>query len=445
MAVSNTSNVHDLGVAEDAANPLFSFDPIKANDCAKAIALVLQRAHTLGQGLSLAVTDPRLPRYGKRGEISLGVGDLRRLAHCDDEAIHTGMKLLMRGRIVRWHQEPGPRAEAKWWVPTVTEAWKTSADNPPELNIGSVSATRKSAQAENRYHACTSLEESDHQIQETPRTIISAPGKYEASAPVANSSMKAPNIAGSIAGTSTKGSEGGNAFTDDVANVPEDRSWVLAKTLLREAGVTKGQEEAVLRRMHSTLRKFPADLVVRAAIQEIGSREKSAGLLRTAIEQGYERVLTRAKNLTAEKVPGNNLEGKHTSRLATETTSTELTPTQLERSSSVKIQACQSLTKPQVIQAAPNKEELEAALPWERIRNSISKLMPENSFREWIEPLRPLRLSADGRILIIQAPCSSVKLWLEQQLDAEFEEAFVDAGLVGTHIEFEGVSRLMQP
>ena len=380
------------GLEINSTNEL-PFNPIVASDCAQAVARVLGRAHTLGQALALAITDPRLDLHGTRRELSLGVSALKRLACCDDEAIHSGMRLLVRGGIVRWRFEPGPGTEAEWWVPTVPEAWESSADNPPVPKFSGGSGHGKSARAGNRFHACA--------FQHEKKTENSYITSIEAS-------------------TSTEMVGEKSADADDRPDsngATDDPTWDEAVILLRSAGVTPGQEEGILRRMHRSLKPLPAVVVVKAAIREMGSAPRPGGWLRRALTDGFNRILARAKCLHAEMA------------------SPMAVPT-----ASAKIQVFKPLAKPQGGHTAASAEELAAAVPWERIRGSLSKLMPEQSFKEWIEPLCPLRFMAESRTLVISAPCASVRLWVDQQLDAEVAEALVDAGLEGIQIEYEVAS-----
>ena len=72
---------------------------------------------------------------------------------------------------------------------------------------------------------------------------------------------------------------------------------------------------------------------------------------------------------------------------------------------------------------------------WETIRQGLSKQLPEASFEEWIAPCRPLRLE-DG-VLWIQVPSPAAKLWIEQQLPEEFNDALDQGGLKHLHLMFQ--------
>ena len=376
------------------------FDALVANDCARTVAQVLGRAHTLGQGLALAITDPRLDRHGPRLEISIKINDLRLLACCDDEAIHRGMRQLVRAGIVRWRHEPGPGTKAEWWVPTIPSAWTSSAANTPPPNISGETKRRKSAGAGNRYHACA----------------------FQAKATAETAYRPSISTGTSIETASEKTGNEHVRLTE--ADTKCDQSWKEAVMLLRGAGVTAGQEEGILRRMHPTLKHLPAALIVRAAIQEMGHVSKPGGWLRMSLLDGFPRILVRAQHLNAEVSSAPAL-------LKTG----EASPKPRQDALAKPKASSPQITR-QDKQAPPSAEELEATSLWLRIRESLSKLIPAESFKEWIEPLRPQRLCGEGKILIIQAPSKSVKLWVEAQLEDEFEEAKVDAGLVDIHFEF---------
>ncbi|HEX9082931.1 MAG TPA: chromosomal replication initiator protein DnaA [Holophagaceae bacterium] len=72
---------------------------------------------------------------------------------------------------------------------------------------------------------------------------------------------------------------------------------------------------------------------------------------------------------------------------------------------------------------------------WETIRQGLSKQLPEASFGEWIAPCRPLRLEEDT--LWIQVPSPAAKLWIEQQLPEEFNDALADGGLKDLRLVFQ--------
>ncbi len=72
---------------------------------------------------------------------------------------------------------------------------------------------------------------------------------------------------------------------------------------------------------------------------------------------------------------------------------------------------------------------------WETIRQGLSRQLPEASFGEWIAPCRPLRMEADT--LWIQVPSQAAKLWIEQQLPEEFNDALAQGGLGDLRLVFQ--------
>jgi len=71
---------------------------------------------------------------------------------------------------------------------------------------------------------------------------------------------------------------------------------------------------------------------------------------------------------------------------------------------------------------------------WDTIRLGLSKQLPEASFKEWIAPCEPQKLE-DGT-LWIQVPSAAAKLWIEQQLPEEFNDALAQGGLADLHLVF---------
>jgi len=71
---------------------------------------------------------------------------------------------------------------------------------------------------------------------------------------------------------------------------------------------------------------------------------------------------------------------------------------------------------------------------WDIIRLGLAKQLPEASFREWIAPCEPLTVK-DGA-LWIQVPSAAAKLWIEQQLPEEFNDALAQGGLGDLRLEF---------
>lgn len=72
---------------------------------------------------------------------------------------------------------------------------------------------------------------------------------------------------------------------------------------------------------------------------------------------------------------------------------------------------------------------------WDTIRLGLSKQLPEASFKEWIAPCAPLKVE-DGT-LWIQVPSAAAKLWIEQQLPEEFNDALAQGGLADLHLVFQ--------
>jgi chromosomal replication initiator protein len=72
---------------------------------------------------------------------------------------------------------------------------------------------------------------------------------------------------------------------------------------------------------------------------------------------------------------------------------------------------------------------------WGSLRLGLAERLSEASFQEWIEPCEALRL--DGGTLWIQVPSASARLWIEQQLAEEFNDALVQAGLQELRLAFQ--------
>lgn len=72
---------------------------------------------------------------------------------------------------------------------------------------------------------------------------------------------------------------------------------------------------------------------------------------------------------------------------------------------------------------------------WDTLRLSLSKQLPEASFKEWIAPCEPLKL--ENGALWIQVPSAAAKLWIEQQLPEEFNDALAQSGLADLRLEFQ--------
>jgi len=71
---------------------------------------------------------------------------------------------------------------------------------------------------------------------------------------------------------------------------------------------------------------------------------------------------------------------------------------------------------------------------WDTIRGGLSERLSQSTFRDWIEPCHPL--SFDGTTLWIQVSSPSARIWIEQQLAEEFNDALVEAELGNLRLAF---------
>lgn len=71
---------------------------------------------------------------------------------------------------------------------------------------------------------------------------------------------------------------------------------------------------------------------------------------------------------------------------------------------------------------------------WDTLRTGLAQRLSESSFRDWIEPCRAL--NCDGTTLWIQVPTASARIWIEQQLAEEFNDALVQADLSRLRLAF---------
>ena len=71
---------------------------------------------------------------------------------------------------------------------------------------------------------------------------------------------------------------------------------------------------------------------------------------------------------------------------------------------------------------------------WDTLRNGLSERLSQSSFRDWIEPCRPL--SFDGTTLWIQVSSPSARIWIEQQLAEEFNDTLMQAELGKLRLAF---------
>lgn len=76
----------------------------------------------------------------------------------------------------------------------------------------------------------------------------------------------------------------------------------------------------------------------------------------------------------------------------------------------------------------------DANVPWDSLRLGLSERLSEGSYREWVSPCVPVAF--DGSDLSIQVPNQSAKVWIEQQLAEEFNDALAAAGLSHLRLVF---------
>ena len=225
-------------------------------------------------------------------------------------------------------------------------------------------------------------------------------------------------------GTSTaRVGECADAYADaemPVEQLDEDPTRDEALGLLAEVGIQAGQQGRTLDERARAWRRFPAVVAVRVAIADAKRlpSDKRAGCVRTALKEGYPRLIIAAEELSLAQRRKPTKSGQDDPQIMAPPTPKPKVAT------------------PQAERTAPSPESWEASLAWERIQECLSKLLEEASFKEWIKPLRPLRLSDDGRILQIEVPSPAAKLWVEQQLDDEFVEAIEKAGFGSLKIQF---------
>lgn len=77
---------------------------------------------------------------------------------------------------------------------------------------------------------------------------------------------------------------------------------------------------------------------------------------------------------------------------------------------------------------------LDANVPWEALRQGLSERLSEASFREWVAPCVPQGF--DGSTLTLQVPSQPAKVWIEQQLAEEFNDALAAADLAHLKLVF---------
>jgi chromosomal replication initiator protein len=72
---------------------------------------------------------------------------------------------------------------------------------------------------------------------------------------------------------------------------------------------------------------------------------------------------------------------------------------------------------------------------WSLIRKNLEGRLSSGSFQEWVSPCIALR--CEGNTLSIQVPNASTKLWIEQQLAEEFNDALVQGDLAHLNLVFQ--------
>ena len=72
---------------------------------------------------------------------------------------------------------------------------------------------------------------------------------------------------------------------------------------------------------------------------------------------------------------------------------------------------------------------------WSLIRKNLEGRLSSGSFQEWVSPCIALR--CEGNTLSIQVPNASTKLWIEQQLAEEFNDALVQEDLAHLNLVFQ--------
>lgn len=189
-----------------------------------------------------------------------------------------------------------------------------------------------------------------------------------------------------------------------------DQSWKEAVRLLNDAGVTAGQEEKILRRMHPSLKPLPPGIVVRAAILEMGGAPRSGGWLRRALSDGYPRILARAKRLLAEHSTAPAQLAEHQADARSEELSRSLHFAKPVKPQTHRVPIpCQS----------PDHDP--AALQiWRPILTEVLPgLIPDESIRTWLAPLKAE--AWDGEVLHLRTDSESAYLWITQQLEEELK------------------------
>lgn len=189
-----------------------------------------------------------------------------------------------------------------------------------------------------------------------------------------------------------------------------DQSWEEAVRLLGGAGVTTGQEERILRSMHPSLRALPPEIVVRAAILEMGGTPRSGGWLRKALSDGYPRILVRAKCLRAERSDTPAQPSEHQSDARSEMLSASKGFAEPEKPRAEEFpRSCKTLDHdPSALQI------------WGPILTEIiPRLIPPESIQTWLAPLTAE--AWDGQLLKLRSDSETSFLWITQQLEEDLK------------------------
>jgi chromosomal replication initiator protein len=94
------------------------------------------------------------------------------------------------------------------------------------------------------------------------------------------------------------------------------------------------------------------------------------------------------------------------------------------------------------MQPSASSSAQDAQSTWASIQKGLMDRLSEASFHEWIGPCEALRL--DGGTLWIQVPTTSARVWIEQQLAEEFNDALVFAGVPELRLAFQVAGKTAQ-
>lgn len=259
----------------------------------------------------------------------------------------------------------------------------------------------------------TRLFDPDEVIAVIESSIRPAANQYYAHAPIRKKKTK--NAYRTSIGTDASKEAGQKvAPTADVLFIAEDgkcdHSWEEAMRLLSGAGVTAGQEEGILRRMHPSLKSLPPGIAVRAAILEMGGAPRSGGWLRKALLEGYPRILVRAKSLQAKHSTTPAQLAEH----QTDARSEELSRT-VNFAEPAKPLARHVASPGQ----SPNHDPAALLIWWPILTEMIPGLIPDESIRTWLAPLTAE--AWDGQVLHLRADSDIACQWITQQLEEELK------------------------